>query len=101
MVGLAPKTNFQKDHYNYTTCGYYFYIYTGTLYSQAGDNNKEYHERIRLPTTIEVYFNKQQKTIGFKFDGVDKGVAFEDVDVSQDLFPALDFYDAGAKLELL
>jgi len=41
MMGFAPKT-INKAGDNYTKCGWYFYLYNGSLYGQDGKSGQSF-----------------------------------------------------------
>jgi hypothetical protein len=99
MVGLAPKSGFKTTSANFNSCGYYLYVYNGTLYGQNGYSNKRYTSSIPKGSTIEVVYNKQSQQISFKIANKDCGVAFNNV--TGDLYPAVELHDQKASVELL
>jgi len=57
-------------------------------------------------SVIEVVYDKFAKSIRYKIDDTDLGIAFENIlmdkeDVGQDIFPCVQLYFRGAKVELL
>jgi hypothetical protein len=96
MVGLAPKSGFNIAGNN--SCGYYLSARNGKIYGQ----NRMFSyaaEPITNGSTITVIYNKQAQEISFKIDNKDCGVVFNKV--TGDLFPAVEFYDQNASVELL
>eukprot|EP00298_Acanthocystis_sp_HF-20_P017132 c21673_g1_i4.p1 GENE.c21673_g1_i4~~c21673_g1_i4.p1 ORF type:complete len:106 (+),score=31.51 c21673_g1_i4:1-318(+) len=93
MIGLAPKEHFQiSGNYNFRTCGWYLYCGNGNLYSQNRDEGREYHgSGLKVGQIIEVKYDKENERISFVIDGVDRGVAFDNINTQKlDLYPAFD-----------
>ena len=104
MVGVAPKQQqnasssssssssscFNKDGNNLRTCGWYLLCSNGTLFSQNGDNQKQYLGKYqscdRDGTVIGVKLNNKGE-LSFTVNGMDKGVAFRGLPIDG-LFPA-------------
>lgn len=42
MIGFAPEANHYAGGANFSRCGWYIYVYNGSLYSQAGDYKRSY-----------------------------------------------------------
>jgi len=101
MIGLAPKNNFQVNGMNYSTCGYYLYVNNGTLYSQNGDSNKAYLNRlVSNSDTVEVNWNSDARTILFKINSNSGNIAFQGIQESE-LYAAVNFYDANSSVQIL
>lgn len=100
MLGISPKIGFKSDDANHSTCGYYLYLLDGTLYSAKGDFGKNYTAPPKLGSVIELFYEKQQKTISFVIDGIPKGIAFSDVELDE-WYPAAEMYYDGCSVEIL
>jgi len=100
MLGISPKQGFKTDDANHSSCGFFLYLLDGTLYSTKGDFGKPYTNPPGLNSTIEIIYEKKQKTISFVIDDVAKGVAFSDV-VLEEWFPAVEMYYDGIAVEIL
>jgi len=87
---------------NNESCGYYLYISSGNLYSQAGDKGKSYtNYDLTVGVIYSAEYNKKKKTITFYKNGENLGVAFANVDKKVELFPAFDFYNNGSTIEFV
>jgi hypothetical protein len=65
MIGFAPK-NINKGGNNYSSCGYYLYITSGTLYSQNGDSDKGYGSGDENQGTVwGVKWDKKKGTLSY------------------------------------
>jgi len=98
MIGMAPK-NINKSGNNYTSCGYYFYITSGTLYSQNGDSDKSYGSGNENQGAIYgVKWDKNKGTISYNVNGQKNfGVAFTGLKKLQ-LLPCIDFCTNGSEI---
>jgi len=74
-------------------------VHNGTLHSQYGASGRQYGSAIQNGDVIEVKFNVDAKIISFVINGVDKGVAFQNV--NGELFPALDIYEENVQIEMM
>lgn len=102
MIGLAPLNNFKPNNANYSSCGWYLHTQGSSLYSQNGDSYRSYAKcDIKNGHTIQVHLDKSNRTISFTINGTHHGVAFNNVDVSQDLFPATELYHNQSSVELI
>eukprot|EP01036_Dinobryon_divergens_P034726 gene34727-44912_t len=100
MIGFVPSTlrNYKATGMNCSTCGWYLYTAHMVLYSQDGDNRKEYttvglHDGCEL----SVIHDKENGTIRYVKDQEDLGVAFSNI-FDVDLIPAVDFSSVGTQL---
>jgi hypothetical protein len=93
MLGFAPS-DIRLSGGNYRTNGYYLYVNKGSLYSQNGEYDKPYCVPA-VKCTVEAILHNQ--TIRFVVNGVDYGVAFQNV--RGDLYPAFELHDMGTKVE--
>jgi len=101
MIGLAPK-NTSLTTIVYDSSGWYIYALCGLLYSQQGDLNKPYHgSKIEGGSVVEVIFDKVGKSMRFVIDGVDKGVAFQNMNLTEDLYPCVCICSPNASVELV
>ena len=98
MVGMAIFID--PNGQNYNQRGWYLYVNNGTLYSQQGDNNRQYATAVNNGSVIEVVFDVTQRNMSFVIDGVNKGIAFNNLPV-QDLFPALDIHEQNVAIEII
>jgi len=100
MIGFAPRENHKKDGSNHLTCGWYLSVSTGGLYSQNGDNNKNYSPPIQNGTVIESNYSSVTHEISFKIDNTTCAVAFVNAGTSGKLYAAIDIYDPATILLL-
>jgi len=98
VIGLAPNTT-NKNGLNYSTCGWYYYVSNGTLYSQGGTSAKVYCEALQEGSIIEVVY--VNNSIEFIIDNVRKGYAFLNLPSNLTLFPSVDIYGVGISMQLL
>eukprot|EP00298_Acanthocystis_sp_HF-20_P017135 c21673_g1_i7.p1 GENE.c21673_g1_i7~~c21673_g1_i7.p1 ORF type:complete len:106 (+),score=35.18 c21673_g1_i7:1-318(+) len=104
MIGLAPKEHFQiSGNYNFRTCGWYLYCGNGNLYSQNRDEGREYHgSGLKVGQIIEVKYDKENERISYVVDGVNCGVAYENINNEKlDLFAAFDRMEPNESFELI
>jgi len=101
MVGLATK-NINKSGNNYTSCGFYLYITSGTLYSEKGDSDKSYGNGDENQGTVwGVKWDKNKGTISYNKNGEKSfGVAFTGLKKLA-LLPAFDFCTNGSEIEFV
>ncbi|CCD12703.1 unnamed protein product [Trypanosoma congolense IL3000] len=91
---------------SYTGC-YYLHLGHGTLYCpRLGIADVPYPDFARsgpvsVCEEVSCELDIGARTIKFTRGGADCGVAFEDVDVSQPLFPAFEFNSAGGAIEFV
>jgi len=98
-IGLAPKSTFNINTVNLFNTGWYILLHDGMLYSQNGFSGRPYGSAIQNGDVIEVKFNVDAKVISFVINGVDKGVAFQNV--NGELFPALDINEENVQIEMM
>jgi len=107
MVGIASGQGFNKTASNYSNSkGWYFYCYNGTLYSRNGNGSSWAGGpgTTNTPgTKIKVTVDMDKKTMSFAINGLDKGVAFRDIELlnGSPLYPAFDAYEANCTFEIL
>ncbi|KAL9655567.1 hypothetical protein ABK040_002234 [Willaertia magna] len=105
MMGFAYKSKFKPNSSNYSSCGWYLYCNNGTLYSEKGDSGKSYTNQNMKSVNgmiIEAIYDPDKKTISFKVNNVDCGIAFIGVEnLSNDLSPAFDLNDQGFEFEFI
>lgn len=100
MIGFVPSSllNYRSSGSNGTACGWYLYAARGVLYSQDGDNRKEYTSvELNDGCDLTVIYDKDGGTIRYEKDQVDLGIAFSNI-FDQELIPAVDFSSVGAQL---
>ncbi len=99
MVGVAPET-FKIAGNNFSTCGWYIYVQSGALYSQAGHSGAGAgFSAIQNGTIIEFIYDSSQMTLSISVDGT-LSTAFSDVP-SVPLYGAIDFFDQHSSVQLL
>jgi len=98
MIGLAPNTT-NKNGLNYATCGWYYYVNSGGLYSQEGTNNKAYCEPMNEGSIIEVVY--ANNAIEFIIDNVRKGYAHINLPSNLTLYPSIDICGVGISVQLM
>jgi len=98
MIGLAPNTT-NKNGLNYATCGWYYLVHNGGLYSQGGIDNKAYCEPMKEGSIIEVVY--ANNAIEFIIDNVRKGYAHINLPSNLTLYPSIDIAEVGISVQLL
>jgi hypothetical protein len=93
MIGFAPKSTFSWDSQSWEK-GWYFYV--GRLYSKNGDNNREYTTLQR--GIVTAIYDRTAHQISFIVNNTPCGIAFENVDPDEELYPALLLYDEDSLL---
>jgi len=101
MLGLAPRSGFKPNGSNYSTCGYYYYCFNGSLFSQAGDNARAFSCPLKDNDTLEVYLDRNARTISFKVGDGERKVAFINVACTESLYPAIEISSDGASVEII
>jgi SPRY domain len=99
MVGFAPSKLFDVSKDNFTSCGWYLYLYSGTLLSENGDFYKAYCSACKVGNTITCIYNASTSEISFERNGVSLGVAFTNVN-GEDIAPAVQLYYKGDSFTL-
>lgn len=82
-IGIASNS-IDPSGSNYLQCGWYLFASTGNLHSQSG-SDQTYCDPIQENSIVGVKRNRDDGTISFSVDGVDKGVAFQNVPKDVDL----------------
>eukprot|EP01125_Pyxidicula_operculata_P002678 TRINITY_DN12525_c0_g1_i1.p1 TRINITY_DN12525_c0_g1~~TRINITY_DN12525_c0_g1_i1.p1 ORF type:complete len:315 (+),score=53.20 TRINITY_DN12525_c0_g1_i1:16-960(+) len=103
MVGVASPDTFKLNGSSYSRSGWYLYCSNGCLYSQSGESDKKYCEPINTGQAIEVVLNKNEGTLSFSVDGVDKGVAYSHPELKnlKHLCPAIEALDLGTIVRII
>jgi SPRY domain len=99
MVGFAPSKLFDVSKINYSSCGWYLSLYSGTLFSQNGDRYKPYSSRCKVGDIIACIYDSSSSEISFEKNGVSLGVAYTDVN-GEDIAPAVELYHVGDSITL-
>eukprot|EP01118_Nematostelium_gracile_P019901 TRINITY_DN9431_c0_g2_i1.p1 TRINITY_DN9431_c0_g2~~TRINITY_DN9431_c0_g2_i1.p1 ORF type:complete len:102 (+),score=28.95 TRINITY_DN9431_c0_g2_i1:92-397(+) len=90
MIGFAPQSAHLNNR-NFDKRGWYLNSYTGNLYSQNGDLGRAYYEEeVEEGHVVQVNHNRQENTISFIINGVDKGVAYKNVPADIPLYPCVE-----------
>jgi SPRY domain len=90
-IGFAPSKLFDVSTSNFISCGWYLYLYSGSLYSQNGDYEKAYCSGCKVGDTITCIYDSYTRQITFEKNGVSLGVAFTNVN-GEDIAPAVELY---------
>jgi len=102
MIGISKKIGFKTTAANYSgSTGHYLYCFNGCLYGLHQHHAWQNIGAINSGSVVKVKCNMDAKQISFDLDGVDKGVAFDGIDVSVPLFAAFDLYDNGCSFEII
>jgi hypothetical protein len=99
MMGMLTK-NYNKSGSNYSNQGYFFYCANGYTYSK-GTNVYFTSGGYSNGTVYDFEYNKQQKEIVLYRNGSKLGVPFKNVDTSEKLYPAFEFYDNNSTIEII
>jgi len=115
-IGMAPHKRIKLEENNSTTCGWYLFCFKsynglGYLFSQQGDNGREYVKEkgtikegsvIEGVLTEEIIGGKKNRKISFAIDGRNFGVAFSKIPPEiGDLYPCVIAYDRGETIEFV
>jgi SPRY domain len=98
MIGFAPSKLFDVYKNNYRSCGWYLYLFSGTLYSQ-NENDRKYSCGCEVGDTITCIYDRFYDEISFKKNGVSLGVAYTNVK-GEDIAPAVELHYIGDSLTL-
>jgi len=83
MVGISPANINRKDQQLYTKCGWYFYCNNSTLHSgpPTSYSNRSYSNTGQLSqdATVSVKLDVDRKTISYIINGMDYGVAYQNI----------------------
>lgn len=99
MVGMAPKTSFNVEKYNFKNSGWYLFCKNGLLYSQDGDREKAYIGRPCHTDGTVIGVKLQDGNLSFSVNGEDKGVAFSGL--PDDVYPAFEMFVHQCEFELV
>eukprot|EP00298_Acanthocystis_sp_HF-20_P014185 c20666_g1_i1.p1 GENE.c20666_g1_i1~~c20666_g1_i1.p1 ORF type:complete len:141 (+),score=26.41 c20666_g1_i1:133-555(+) len=102
-IGLAPKQNLNLNYQNNNRCGWYLYCHNGSPQNSCNStSNGSYGSKIAEGQIVEVKYNKENRTIDFIVDGVDKNISISNVNNEQyDLFPAIEMRYVGASVQFV
>jgi len=102
MYGFAPKT-INKAGNNYTTCGYYFYLYNGCSYGQNGKNGDSFSSEYgnAIDTIYGAIYNSKKGFIEIYKNGKLLGKPHENIKGKKGLLPAFDFYEPNSKIQFV
>ncbi|KAH9259734.1 hypothetical protein BASA81_002156 [Batrachochytrium salamandrivorans] len=101
MIGMAPKSILEAGK-EFANCGWHVYTSDGSLYSQNGDSNKPFKQKIQEGSVITVKLDNEFN-ISFEVDGEDWGVVYPSVakDYSIQLHLSISLCQPGGAVELL
>ena len=95
-AGVAPSDISQNEDYNYSKCGWYFYLRDLALYSGPPHNyvKKKYFEWKRVGhmltgELVGVVMDTTKGELSFVVDGVNPGVAFDGIPLDKPLVPCV------------
>eukprot|EP01089_Gocevia_fonbrunei_P011434 TRINITY_DN2473_c0_g1_i2.p1 TRINITY_DN2473_c0_g1~~TRINITY_DN2473_c0_g1_i2.p1 ORF type:complete len:316 (-),score=79.02 TRINITY_DN2473_c0_g1_i2:71-1018(-) len=100
VIGVAPTSLNQSQVNNYNQCGWYIHK-SGTLYSQDGDNNKQYTSSTKEGGIVIVRVDLKKGEISFVVNGSDCGVAFRSIPTTTPLCLAVCLAHDGDVVELV
>lgn len=94
-IGYAPRKGFDINGPTMYTKG--LYLYTGNSLYNGGVKSKVVPQvncvgpafSYAPDTIITVYLDAKNRTIGFKHNDEDFGICYTDIDMSEDLYPAV------------
>jgi SPRY domain len=98
-IGFAPSKLFDVSKTNFSSCGWYLSLHSGTLWSQNGDHGKAYSSGCKIGDTITCVYNASTSEISFERNGVSLGVAYTNVN-GEDIAPAVESYYVGDSITL-
>ncbi len=98
-LGLAPDVLITDPSRVNANCGW-FLTSRGTLIAQNGEAKKPYCSGFKQGSVVAIRFH-HDRSVSFLVDGVDQGVAYANVDVSQPLFLVVKLMNWGDMVQLL
>ena len=108
-IGIAPSDINQNEDYNYKKCGWYFDCYDSTLCSGPPHkyNWKEYGPRKRkgdyvlTKDSVGVVMDTTKGELSFALNGVNLGVAYEEIPLDKPLVPCVLLWHSGESVKLI
>jgi SPRY domain len=98
-IGFAPSKLFDLSKSNYSSCGWYLSLFSGTLYAQNGDHARTYSIGCKVGDTIACVYNASTSEISFEKNGAFLGVAYTNVN-GEDIAPAVELSNVGDSITL-
>ena len=100
-VGVAPIDFDILSTQHYTSCGWYIYCRTSTLYSGPPFNYSNKQTNLgKIKDEIVVVMNMKKRTLKFIINNEDKGDSYTDIPIDKPLFPAVLLYDKNDSVEI-
>jgi hypothetical protein len=103
MIGFVPGNliNYNPLDTNDKSCGWYFYFFSGALFSQNGDYDKYFFSGdLNDGDYLTFEFDSLKKEINILHNGIFIDVAFRGINADK-LYPAAELFGTGASLTLL
>jgi hypothetical protein len=100
MFGIVANSANCSQSALYTVTGYYLHFYDGSLYSIEAKAVRPYTRKIVEGSEVKMVINSDEGTISFVIDGVDKGIAYEQI--PKDTFvPVCNIYQSLVTVTIL
>ena len=105
MFGVAPHDIDQNINAQYTKSGYYMYVsggtkYSGPPFSYSGTAYSKYIQG-KAGDIVTMTLDCNKKTLSYKFNGEDMGVAYEGLKITKPLVMCVQFSQPTDKVELI
>ena len=108
-VGVAPSDIDLNNCRSYDQCGWYFYCYGSKLWSGPPHNYKDkeygprkiYGEYVHIGGIVDLVMDTAKGDLSFIVDGVNLGVAYEEIPLDKPLVPCVLLLFEGDSVELV
>ena len=99
-VGVAPSDF--EIYESYTKHGWYFYVWSQTLWSGPPHNFCNKDTKGKMPNKeITFIMNMKEQTLKFLIDNVDYNICYNDIPIDKPLYPAIFMYYQNDSLQFI
>ena len=101
MIGVAPSDFDILSTNQFRTCGWYFYCYNSTLYSEPAFKYNKLNKNLSgVKDEVVVVMNMKKRTLKFIINNEDKGDSYTKIPIDKPLFPAICLYNKDDSVEI-